>query len=101
MKLYNDLIRFKRSESVNCFQNIWALPQLLKADYKFVSVISVHDWAADGEFLDLFLKSVKENSVYKEPCVLKEKKKNICLILLHVKYSKYKLENETLFSDTT
>ena len=27
----------------------------------------------DGEFLDLHLKSVQENSVYKEPCVLKEK----------------------------
>ena len=28
---------------------------------------------ADGEFLDLYLKIVQENSVYKEPCVLKEK----------------------------
>ena len=27
----------------------------------------------DGEILDLHLKSVQENSVYKEPCVLKEK----------------------------
>ena len=28
---------------------------------------------ADGEFLDLYLRSALENSVYKEPCVLKEK----------------------------
>ena len=29
--------------------------------------------AADGEFLDLYLKNVLENSVYKEPCALKGK----------------------------
>ena len=31
--------------------------------------------AADGEFLDLYLKSVHGNSVYKELCALKEKLK--------------------------
>ena len=42
-------------------------------DYKYISVVSINDYAADGEFLDLYLKSVQENFVYKGPCVLKEK----------------------------
>ena len=44
------------------------------------------------------------NPVYKEPCVLKVKGKvkineilNICFNLLHLKYGKHKLENETFF----
>ena len=48
---------------------------MLKADYNYISVISVNDVAADGEFLDLYLKSVQGNSVYKEDFVLKEKEK--------------------------
>ena len=32
----------------------------------------LNDYAAEGEFLDLYLKSVQENSVYKEPFVLKQ-----------------------------
>ena len=47
--------------------------QLFKADYKYISIISINDEAANGEFLDLYLKIVKENSAYKETCVLKEK----------------------------
>ena len=47
--------------------------QLFKADCKYISIISINDSAADGEFLDIYLKSVQENSVYKEPSVLKEK----------------------------
>ena len=37
-------------------------------DYKYISVISISDQAADGEFLKSVLenlKSVRENSVYK------------------------------------
>ena len=37
-------------------------------DYKYISVISINDQAADGEFLKSVLenlKSVRENSVYK------------------------------------
>ena len=53
----------------------------------------------------LMIKLINDsNSVYKEPCVLKVKEKvkineilNICFNLLHLKYSKYKLENETFF----
>ena len=41
---------------------------MFKADYKYISIISINDEAADGEFFDLYLKSVQENSVYKEPC---------------------------------
>ena len=59
-----------------CFIQItWALAQLFKTNHKYTSTNSIHDWAAEGEFLDLCLKSVQENSVYKESCVLKEKQK--------------------------
>ena len=33
----------------------------------------LNDWTVDGEFLDLYLKSVEENSIYKGSVVLKEK----------------------------
>ena len=56
-----------------CFQTTWALTQLFKAEYKYISVTSINDKATDGKSLNLYLKSVQENSVYKEPCVLKEK----------------------------
>ena len=46
--------------------------QLFKTDYKYISIISINYKAADGEFLDLYLKSVQENFVYKEPSALKE-----------------------------
>ena len=39
----------------------------------------INDWAADGEFLDLYLKSVQENSVYKEPCFERKMKSEIKL----------------------
>ena len=32
--------------------------------------------AVDGDCRSLFEKCIQENSIYKEPCVLKEKKKN-------------------------
>ena len=59
-----------------CFiQTTWALGQLFKTDHKYTSTNSIHDLAAEGEFLDLCLKSVPENSVYKESYALKEKQK--------------------------
>ena len=58
---------FKWFQVANCFQTNWALAHMFKADYKYISIISLIDWAADGEFLDLHLKSVQGNPVYKEP----------------------------------
>ena len=46
---------------------------MFKVDYEYASIISVDDSAADGKFLDLFLKSLQENSVYKQLFILKEK----------------------------
>ena len=40
---------------------------------KYISIVSINYEGADGEFLDLNLRSVQENSVYEEACVLKEK----------------------------
>ena len=40
---------------------------------KYISIISINYEAADGEFLDLDLKSVQENSVYEDASVLKKK----------------------------
>ena len=40
---------------------------------KYISIISINYEAADGEFLDLDLRSVQEDSVYEKACVLKEK----------------------------
>ena len=40
----------------NCFQTTWALLQLFKADYKYISIISINDWTADEEFSDFHLK---------------------------------------------
>ena len=48
--------RFKWFQISNCFQTTWALVQLFQADYKYILVISIND----------YLKSVQENSVYKE-----------------------------------
>ena len=53
--------------SVNCIQTTWAPAQLFKADYKYISVISMNDWVADGESLDLYLISIQKSYVYKEP----------------------------------
>ena len=36
--------------------------------YKYTSINSINDEAADGEFFDFYLKSVQENFVYKGPC---------------------------------
>ena len=50
------------------FKITWALAQLFKVDYKYISHISINDQAADGEFLKsvlAYLKSVWENPVYK------------------------------------
>ena len=55
------------------------------------------------ESLDLYLKIVQDTSVYKQPCVLKEKEAKlnqtlkIYSILLHLKCSKYKSEKEIFF----
>ena len=65
--------RFKWFQSVGWFQTNCALAQLFKADYKYISIILFNYYAADGGFLDLYFKSVQENSVHKEPYVLKEK----------------------------
>ena len=52
---------------------VFKLPEL-PPSCSIISVISINDSAAaDGELLDLRLKIVSENSVCKEPCVLKEK----------------------------
>ena len=45
-------------------------------DYKYISITPTNDEAADGELLDLYLKSIQNNSVYKDPYVLKNKKES-------------------------
>ena len=37
---------------------------VVQSGYKNISIISINDDAAAGEFLDLYLKSVQENFVY-------------------------------------
>ena len=41
--------------SANYFQTTWVLAQFLKADYKYISITSIDDQAADGGFLDYCL----------------------------------------------
>ena len=64
--------RFKWSRSVNYFK----LPELSRSCLKqIIYILKLSELIIKpryGEFLDLHLKSVQENSVYKEPCVLKE-----------------------------
>ena len=48
--------------SVNCFQTTWAFASLLEVNYKYISIISINDQAANGEFLDLYLKRAQEKS---------------------------------------
>ena len=53
---------------------VFKLPELSRSCSKRIvniSIISINDQTACGEFSDLYLKSVQENSVYKEPCALK------------------------------
>ena len=76
------LIRVKWFRSVNFFQ--WALAQSFKVDYKYISIILINDSAADWEFLDLYLKSVHENSAYKEPCFERKMKGEIKLNSEHL-----------------
>ena len=66
--------RFNWFWSVNSFQTTGAFAQLFKANYQYISIISINNTATDGEFLDLYLTNAQENSVCKEPCVLKDKK---------------------------
>ena len=73
------LQRFKWFQSVNCFQTIWVVAPLFKAVYKYIPVISINNQAADGEFLDLCLKNVQENSVYEGSCFERKIKKEIKL----------------------
>ena len=40
-----------------------------------MSIISINDYAADGEFVDLYKKSFQEYSVYKESCCFERKNK--------------------------
>ena len=48
--------------SVNCFQTTWAFASLFEVNYKYISIISINDQAANGEFLDLYLKRAQEKS---------------------------------------
>ena len=56
---------------------VFKLPALSRSCSKRIINIfqlsQLMDVTADGEFLDLYLKSVQENSAYKEHFVLKEK----------------------------
>ena len=57
------LIVFKLPEiSCSCSKRIINMFQLSQ----------LNDYAAEGEFLDFYFKSAQENSVFKEPCVLKQ-----------------------------
>ena len=51
-----------------------------------MSIILINDYTANEEFADLYLKSVQEYSVYKEPCCFERKIK-----------SKIKVNSEHLF----
>ena len=58
----NNLVKIWMVRSVNCFQTTWALAPLFKANYKYISIISINDQAANGEILDLYLKRAQEKS---------------------------------------
>ena len=76
------LIRVKWFWSVNFFR--WALAQSFKLGYKYISIILINYSAADWEFLDLYLKSVHENSADKEPCFERKIKDEIKLYSEHL-----------------
>lgn len=58
--------------------------QLFKENYKNISITSISDLASDGELLDLYLRSVQENSVYKEPCFERKMKDQTKLSFEHL-----------------
>ena len=57
--------------------------------FRSFSIISINNSAVDREFLDLYLKNVQKDSVYKEPCVLK--KQQIKLSLEEIKFGTFAL----------
>ena len=47
---------------------VFKVPELTRSCSKrIISIFQLFHQAADGELLDLYLKSAQENSVYKEP----------------------------------